>query len=93
MSYTIGELIRCKGFFSQDGTPVTPTTVTAKIKSPAGTISTYTYPATVSLDLQGNYYVDVSATSAGRWWYRFESGGTGQAAKEAAFDVKAGEFP
>lgn len=93
MSYTKGELVRCSGFFSQDGTPVTPTTVTVKIKSPAGTISTYTYPATVSIDDQGKYYVNVDANITGRWWYRFESTGTGQAAKEAAFDVKAGEFP
>lgn len=93
MSYTKGALVRCWSYFDQEGRRVNPDTVTAKVKTPGGTTTTYTYPATVDIDNEGVYSVNVSATIAGRWYYRFESTGTGQAAKEGAFDVKAGQFP
>lgn len=93
MSYTKGALVRCWAYFDQEGTRVNPDTVTAKVKSPSGTITTYTYPTDVDIDLEGVYSVNVSATIAGRWYYRFESTGDGQGAAEGAFDVKVGQFP
>lgn len=92
MSYLKGQLIRCWGYFDQDGTQINPSTVTAKVKDPNGTTTTYTYPATVEIDNQGVYSVEVDADTAGRWYYRFESSGNGQGAAEGSFDVRAGNF-
>lgn len=92
MSYLKGQLVRVWGYFEQEGTRINPDTITCKVKNPAGTTTTYTYPTDVSIDLEGVYSVNVSATIAGRWYYRFESTGDGQGAAEGSFDVKAGQF-
>jgi hypothetical protein len=92
-SYVKGQLVRCRGSYTDEsGVAVDPTTVTAKVQTPSGTITTYTYPATVVKDSTGHYHVDVSVTTAGLWYYRFESTGMYQAAGEAHFDVSTGVF-
>ena len=93
MSITIGDLVRVSATFTVSGTATDPATVTLKVRDPSGTTTTYTYgAATVTKDSTGAYHRDVSATTAGRWLYRWEGTGTAQAAEEAAFDVEPSAF-
>jgi uncharacterized protein YfaS (alpha-2-macroglobulin family) len=88
--YDTGDLVRCTGTFATDGTNVDPTAVLFKVKSPTGTVTTYTYGTDVQLvkSATGIYYVNVSATENGMYRYRFYSTGTGQAASEGQFRVR-----
>lgn len=89
-AYDIGDLVRCTGTFASSGANVNPAAVMFKAKSPAGVVTTYTYGVDAALvrDATGVYHVDVSATEAGDWSYRFWSTGTGQAAAEGQFGVR-----
>ena len=93
--YDIGDVIRCTGTFADASNAATdPALVTVKVKAPDGTITTYTYgvdDALVRLTT-GTYYVDVPATAAGQWWYRFHSTGSGQSADEHYFQVEQSQF-
>lgn len=88
-----GTLVRISATFTVSGAATDPTTVTLKVRSPAGTVSTYTYGAgQVTKDSVGNYHKDVDASTSGRWLYRWEGTGTAQAADESAFDIEASAF-
>ena len=93
--YDVNDLVRCSGAFTNSaGTAIDPTTVKFKFKTPDGTITIYTHGTDAQLvkDSTGNYHVDVNANAVGTWSYRFESSGTGQAAKEVTFEVKKTAF-
>lgn len=93
MSLTVGDLVRVSAEFTVSGTATDPSTVTLKVKDPSGTTATYTYAgSTVTKAGTGSYYKDVSASTAGRWLYRWEGTGTAQAAEESAFDVEPSAF-
>lgn len=68
-----------------------PTTVSVKVKDPAGVVTTYNYPADpeVVKQVAGSYYILIDADRDRRWWVRWESTGTGQAASEIPFYVKS----
>lgn len=90
--YEVGELVRCSGVFTnQAGSAVDPSTVTFRVRKPDDTVTAYVYGTDeeVVKDATGNYHVDVSATTSGRWFYRWEGGGTGQSAGEKTFRVQA----
>ncbi len=89
-AYDIGDLVRCTGTFASSGTNVNPDAIMFKVKTPAGVVTTYTYGTDAALvrDATGVYHVDVSATEAGQYVYRFWSTGIGQAAAEGQFLVK-----
>lgn len=93
-TYDIGDLVRVSATFSQGGTATDPSTVTARYRDPSGTTTTLVYGADEALtrDSEGVYHTDVDANRAGIWWYRFESTGSGQAATEGAFRVRASMF-
>lgn len=94
-SYDVGDVVRCVGnFASSEGVAVDPTAVLCKVRRPDGTIASYTYGADAALvkASAGNYYLDVEATAAGLWAYRFYSTGVGQAAGENVFRVRASNF-
>ena len=93
-AYDVGDLVRCTGTFASSGSNVNPSTVMFKVKSPAGTVTTYTYGTDAALvrDSTGVYHVDVDAAMAGEYAYRFWSTGTGQAAAEKQFLVVATLF-
>ena len=93
-TYDIGDLVRCVGTFASGGTNVDPAAVMFKVKSPGGVVTTYTYGQDAALvrDATGVYHVDVSASEAGVYFYRFWSTGTGQAAAEGRFAVKGTYF-
>ncbi len=88
--YDVGDLVRCTATFATSGTNVDPSAVTFKKKTPSGTTTTLTYGTDAALvkSAVGIYYVDVSATEAGDWSYRFASTGTGQGAGESQFRVR-----
>ena len=89
-AYDIGDLVRCTGAFATSGTNVNPEAVFFKVKTPAGTVTTYAYGTDAALvrDSTGVYHVDVNAAEAGQYVYRFWSTGAGQAAAEGQFLVK-----
>lgn len=93
-AYDIGDLVRCTGTFAAAGTNVNPDAIMFKVKTPAGVVTTYTYGTDAALvrDSTGVYHVDVSVAEAGEYVYRFWSTGTGQAASEGQFVVKATLF-
>lgn len=94
-TYDLGDLVRCAGVFTDaSGNLVDPTVVKASVQTPAGIDTTYTYGTDVALvrDSAGAYHLDVSATSAGRWYYRLHSTGIGQASGESYFDVSPSQF-
>lgn len=65
------------------GTALTdPTTITLKVMSPDGTVTTYTHPATITRVSTGIYTKDVTLTVEGSWWWRWEGTGSAQATDE-----------
>src|SRR4051812_27533596 len=92
MSYIQGQLVRVNGAFKTgSGVALDPTTVIITIVRPDGERNSYTYgtDADVIKDSTGNYHINVSATIPGTWVYWWHSTGTGQAADEQSFVVKA----
>jgi len=91
-TYDIGDTIRLASEFAQSsGTATDPTTVTLRVKSPAGTTAVYTYSSPVtSIDrtAAGAYYYDLTITEAGTWTYRWEGTGTVATAEESRLFVR-----
>lgn len=83
-NYAEGKLVRLTGTFSNSaGTAIDPDVVKVVVQDPAGTTTTYVYgtDAEVVKDSVGTYHIDVDTTdSAGIWYYRWYSTGTGQTA-------------
>lgn len=93
-TYDIGDVVRINSGFSQLTVPIDPTTVALSVTLPNGTTVPFTYAgATVIKDSVGNYHVDMSATQHGTYRYRWFSTGTGQAAEEGWFQVRAQRVP
>lgn len=94
MTYDVGDLIRCSITIKVSDTLTNPTTLKFKVKNPAGTITTYTYGTDAELvrDSTGAYHIDISATQAGTYRYRWESTGTAAGAEEGAFVVNESYF-
>jgi hypothetical protein len=90
----IGRPVRIPVNFQVDDVDVDPDEVTLKTRSPCGTETSYVYSdAEVTRSSAGDYYVDVTPNEAGRWWYRWESTGTGTTdAFEGDFIVQASPF-
>ncbi len=81
--YQRNQTVRITGTFTVSGTATDPTTVTLKVKDPAGTVSTYTYAeAQITKDGTGNYHKDVALTLEGYYYYRWEGTGAVAAADE-----------
>ena len=91
--YQKGDLVRVTGTFTNSaGTAIDPSAVYFAYTNPAGSTTTLTYgtDAAVIKSATGIYYVDVNAATAGRWYWRWYSTGTGQAADQGEFVVEAG---
>jgi len=91
-TYDLGDLPRITGTFTNAaGVVLDPTAVFCTYRSPAGVLTTLTYGVDAALvkDSTGVYHVDISATLAGVWQYRFYSTGTGQAAETAWYTINA----
>jgi hypothetical protein len=91
--YNIGDLLRLRATFKDiDGNVADPTTVTLKVKNPASTITTYTYPGTISRESTGVYYYDFPVTAAGIHYYNWAGTGAYTAADESSFTVVTTQF-
>ena len=84
--YDLGDSIRVSATFTDADTldAVDPDVVNLSIRTPDGTLTTYTYGVggnVVKADV-GQYYSIVDVNQSGSWFYRWWSTGFGQAAKE-----------
>lgn len=92
-TYNIGDLLRLRATFTDiSGAVADPTTVTLKVKAPSGTVTTYTYPGTVSRLSTGIYYYDFPVTASGTHYYNWAGSGAYTAADEASFVVVTTQF-
>lgn len=92
-TYEIGDKVRIKATFTVSGVKTDPTTITLKVKDPAGIVTSYTYVGgTVTKSATGMYFRDVSITQSGEWFYRWEGTGAVETADEAYLVVEASEF-
>ena len=87
--YAKDSLVRISTEFTVSGADSDPTTVKCFYKDPNNVVTTLTYGVgnTVVRDAVGKYHVDISATIAGNWWYRFEGTGAVVAANEGEFVI------
>ena len=85
--YDIGSLVRISATFTLASGVEDPSTITAKVKLPNGTTTTYVYGTDGALvrDSKGVYHVDWSVTAAGVHQYRFVGTGTAQGAASGSF--------
>ncbi len=88
-AYIKDNLIRLTVEFTLSGVDTDPTTVKCFYRNPSGVITTLTYGVDGSLikDTTGKYHVDLFASVAGGWFYRFEGSGSLIAANEGQFYV------
>lgn len=91
--FRIGEAVRLSDNFTDTAlADVDPSTVTLKLRSPAGVQTSYTYAAAqVSRESMGHYYMDYVPVEAGQWRVRWEATGS-QDAEQTIFDVMPTEF-
>lgn len=92
--YAKDSLVRVSSEFTISGTDSDPTTVHCLYKDPNNSVTTLTYGTDEALvrDATGKYHVDISASIAGNWWYRFEATGSVVAANEAEFVVSLSQI-
>lgn len=88
-AYAVGQQVRLTVTFTVSAAATDPTTVTLKVKDPAGTITTYTYAgSTITKSGTGVYYKDLALSSSGTWYYGFTGTGTCAAASEGKVFAK-----
>ena len=88
-SYVYNTGVRITGSFTSSGAPTDPTTVTLKIKTPAGIITSYTYASgEVTKSGTGEYYKDFVLNQSGTWYYYWQGTGAVVAADEEWLSVK-----
>lgn len=88
--YDKGDTIRVTCTFKNSaGVDTDPTAVVARVQDPAGVETT----PTVTKSATGIYYIDVTPSLSGTYYYRFEGTGALVAASpDGHFNVKASEF-
>ena len=100
-TYAKGNTITCRTRVNEVqengalGSLAVPDTLTFKVKTPAGSVTTYVWPtdAEVIEEADGIYRVDVLANLAGDWAYQFSGTKDGLSlANEKGFRIKAGDF-
>lgn len=85
--YDFGDVARMTVEFRVDGVLTDPTTISATVKKPDGTVTVYTTLTVLPIvrDSQGVYHLDVPANQPGTWTFKFA--GTG-----AAEDIGTNSF-
>jgi hypothetical protein len=92
--YDPASKIRLSCRFTVAGVLTDPTTVTLKVKDPAGVVTTYTYSGgQITKDSTGNYHRDLTPSLAGRWYYRYIATGAVDATTEDSFRVRQVVIP
>ncbi len=90
--FDIGDAPRLLGSFSDiDFVPIDPSTVTFKIKDPAGVVTTlvYSFDGSVIKQDTGIYYTDFSVNTDGVHNWKLFGTGSGQVAEQASFEVRS----
>ena len=84
--FTKGDVVRIIATFTDSqGNLTDPTSVTATVRAPNGTVTT----PTATKVSTGVYRADVATNASGPWLYRFESTGSAQAAAEGEFHTRS----
>lgn len=93
-TYHSGQQIRLQTVFDVDGALTDPTTITFKLRVPAGTVTTYIYGTDAQLKRSsaGVYYVDYLTVNEGEHSFRFIGTGACIAANEQKFIVLDSAF-
>jgi hypothetical protein len=92
-SYHKGQKVRLSATFTVLGVNTDPTSITLKVKDPAGTSTTYTYAlGQVERSAAGVYYMDIMINASGAWHYNFIGTGAVAAADEAHLLGEHSEF-
>lgn len=92
LPYIVGEAVRLSNAITDPaGSPADPGVLRLKIKTPAGTLLTYTagVDSIVVKDSVGNYHVDLVLSLAGTWYWRWESDAPAPGAGESGATVYA----
>lgn len=94
MSTGIGDQVRIKATFRVETVETDPTTVTLKLRTPAGTETSHVYgtDANVIRDGLGQYRYDLTLTAAGTYRYRWVGTGAVIAAEESTIVSEASGF-
>lgn len=93
MIYDPGDIARLTTVFTDvdTGDAIDPTSLSATVRAPDGTTTTYTDE--ITHDSLGNYHLDISVTLPGRWSFKFVGAGaatdTGQGTFRVAEDTTA----
>lgn len=76
------------------GVAADPGALLLKLKSPSGTVTTYTYGvgAELTRDSLGNYHADLPLDAAGPWAYRWELSAPNAGAAEGVIVVQKSRF-
>lgn len=81
-------------FTNDVGAYIDPNTVTAKIKNPAGAVTTLVYGVDAALvkDSTGVYHFTIVLTQSGNWFYQVIGVGTRAVANEGTISVQPTNF-
>jgi len=90
--YDIGNNVRTTAVFKIAGVPTDADVLRFKYKTPAGVVTTVTYPDQIAKSATGTYYFVLNLNAIGSWWYRWEATGNLIAAKERRIQVRPTEF-
>jgi len=93
-TYAKDNQVRVSVEFTLSGVDTDPSTVKCFYKNPSGVITTLTYGVDTALvkDATGKYHVDILASLAGGWFYRFEGSGSLVAASEDEFHIVSSQI-
>lgn len=83
ISANVGDVVKIAGVIEvvATGVDIDPSVVKGWTRSPAGTVTTYTYgtDSAVAKTATGNYTLTFDVDTAGTWWAGLYSTGTGKA--------------
>ena len=91
--YDLDEPFERLATFKVNGALTDPTTVSASVRDPAGTVTTYAYPsANLLRDSLGIFRLVGTCTKIGRWYYRIVGTGTAAGVEQDYFIVDPSMF-
>jgi len=89
--YDIGDLVKVIGTFTKtsDDSVIDPTVIRAYYKNPSGITTSLVFGVDGALEKEGIgiYFVEISITESGNWYYRFSGTGNAQGGEETHFKV------
>jgi hypothetical protein len=87
--YQPGDTIRLATLFEVDEVATDPTVVALDVRTPAGTTTSYAYnPGDIVRDSAGTYHLDLVASSAGIYAWKWTGTGTAAGIDEGTFTVE-----